>query len=176
MQVLAGASPLRTFRNCLPPWRLGFHLPAWGSGRWGVWAGSLIGGAGGGAGVLKVLQPRGQGMEQAWNRGSSAHGFNNGFKKLSTSQKKKSLKKRNCFSKFIVWWSHLPTVFFQTGRFLENQNVRKLMRVVDGDLEFLVDGDLEFLYLEVWVSHCLLVLCTLRLHITGSLGWGLGWN
>lgn len=49
------------------------------------------------------------------------------------------------------------------------------MRVVDGDLEFLFFS-LGFLLLEVWVSHCLLVLSTLRLHITQSLGWGLGWN
>lgn len=74
-----------------------------------------------------------------------------------------------------MWWSHLPTVFFQTGHFLENQNAGKVMRVVDGDLEFLFFS-LGFLLLEVWVSHCLLVLSTLRLHITQSLGWGLGWN
>ena len=68
MQALAGASPLRTFRNCLLPWRLGFRLPAWGSGRWGVWAGSLIGGCGwwgwDSKGTTAKRSRHGTGMEQ----------------------------------------------------------------------------------------------------------------
>lgn len=79
---------MRTFRNCLLPWRLGFRLPGWGSGRWGVWAGSLIRGARVGLGFQMHYSQE----VEAWNRSSSVHGFNKGFKKLSTSKKKKILK------------------------------------------------------------------------------------